>query len=108
MDTQVIAYAFSPDKTISQVTNVIRAQVAGKGLEKDFVLRSLASKAKFEELSYGLGLLLDQVVYPYNRNHLVYALIYLDGTGHGQSSLNDLLAKAGMTNLGGPVSYTPD
>jgi len=107
-DAKKVLYTFSPDRPIRQITNIIRAQIAGKGLEKNFALKTLEAKNRFDEIGNRHLFILDLLVKRPEIEEVIYALMYLDGNGFGEKSLNDLLVISRMCLVDEPLEYSFD
>jgi hypothetical protein len=107
-NAQKVVCTFNPNRPIRQVANFIRAQVAGKGVEKSFVLKTLEARAKFDESGLGLALPIETIIHPTAVTEVVAALVYLDGSGYGDYSLNQLLVAVKMFPVEGPAAYSLD
>lgn len=104
-DTEKALFTFSPDKPVRQITNFIRAQIAGKGLEKSFALKTLEVKKSLDEGHLSLAALLNLLVQPADNENVIYALMYLDGSGFGSRTVNDLLVSSRQEILNDQLAY---
>jgi hypothetical protein len=104
-DSKKLLFRFNPDKPLRQTVNFIRAQVAGQGTEKNFALTVLASRQQFDDSGYGISLPLNIITCSTGTEAVIPALVYLDGVGYGEHSLNQLLVETGLQEVTEAVSY---
>lgn len=107
-DLKTATQSFNPNKPIRQIANFMRAQIAGQGLEKSLVFKSLELKTRLDESGYGFLIALDILAMPNNLAQVIPVVIYLDGNGYGDKSLNELFSLIGQYTLEGSVSYKLD
>ncbi|MEI7556752.1 hypothetical protein [Candidatus Chlorohelix sp.] len=107
-NTKKLLFRFNPDTPLRQSVNFIRAQIAGQGTEKRFALTVLETRQRFDESSYGLMLPLNIIINPTNISDVIPALVYLDGSGYGDRTLNQLLEADGLPKVRELVEYSLD
>ena len=105
-EPSTIVYSFNPNQPLRRITNIMRAQVAGKGIEKDFVLNSLATKEKLDATENSFVAALEMIMTPSDLAQVIPALVYLDGSGYGDEALNELLVKGKKFPTEEPVGYS--
>ncbi|NWJ46569.1 MAG: hypothetical protein HXX08_11875 [Chloroflexi bacterium] len=107
-DTKKLLFRFNPDAPLRQTVNFIRAQVAGQGTEKSFALTALETRKSFDESGYGLMLPLNIITNSNDTSAVIPALVYLDGSGYSERTLNQLLESIGLPEVRELVEYSLD